>query len=451
LIQSNIKVVVASKEPSMVVEQVNMVQEEDAERSSRSSGSSSRERRCRISSDDESNSSCRAPEHEEELPADDNTHGDDDAVQQKNNNKRSCSIVAAVVEEETKDSEQGSEALRGGAPPRNKKKRSCLAAVVEREEEEEEKKDEANNSVSVDMKIKDDDTNRKRMLCLGMSLVNLRQLVEEEKTNRSPASPGEQRNVKDGIQSALEENSWIAAVRAVRAGIMTECYGRDLARCMATEAACNVRISTVSIQLGSSLHDERHVSCDCNNGKELCRKLRPLGPFAVVALDYFWQPTSAFERHWRDGFYRCTLPSLAKSGIVEQTGSIYLPFNPSAFKRVLTYRDDILPYYSISFIWKENMHENPIYKGTQRIDDVRDQKTLGKAWDQEEKYCRFTRRQACAGMEDGFITNAELRRYSDRLEDFECIRFIKLAVVSKDCAINSSGRILDKHGAPIVL
>ena len=84
------------------------------------------------------------------------------------------------------------------------------------------------------------------------------------------------------------------AVECVRRGILTEMDARDLARCVATEKACDVDCYSSSREIGAVYRDDRHVYGDFNN-RNFCKTLKKAFgediQFSQVILDYYWMPS----------------------------------------------------------------------------------------------------------------------------------------------------------------
>lgn len=84
------------------------------------------------------------------------------------------------------------------------------------------------------------------------------------------------------------------AVECVKRGILTEMDARDLARCVATEQACEVDTYTVSKEIGAVYRNDRHAYGDFN-GRNFCKSLRDAFgedvQFSQVILDYYWMPS----------------------------------------------------------------------------------------------------------------------------------------------------------------
>ena len=91
-----------------------------------------------------------------------------------------------------------------------------------------------------------------------------------------------------------KEASVDQAVECARRGILTEMDARDLARCVATEEACDVEAYSASREIGAVYRDDRHVYGDFNN-RNFCKTLKKAFgddvQFSQVILDYYWMPS----------------------------------------------------------------------------------------------------------------------------------------------------------------
>jgi len=273
----------------------------------------------------------------------------------------------------------------------------------------------------------------KKILCLAMSRADLRTNLEHN--GHSLGLLGEGNRETDILKAIMEWNPFVATVLWTCRGVFHQCYGRDLARCLATEMAVSepgveAKTYAVSIQAAAEFDSDRHITANFNQSHKLCKLLSDKGQFDEVVLDYFWNPSSAADIKWRDTLFRNTLPDLARDGILSAShGKIFLPFCPCCFKQVMAHREVLKSYYNISFLYKEEMGENPLWKGTQLIHPDICQHVLGKALSQEDLYCTYRREDMYGGMEEGAISHAELRSFADQLDRFEDIRFIKLEVL----------------------
>lgn len=102
---------------------------------------------------------------------------------------------------------------------------------------------------------------------------------------------------KHGFESDLlvhKDASVDQAIECVRRGILTEMDARDLARCVATEQACDVDAYSSSREIGAVYRDDRHVYGDFNN-RNFCKTLKKAFgqdvQFSQVILDYYWMPS----------------------------------------------------------------------------------------------------------------------------------------------------------------
>jgi hypothetical protein len=147
------------------------------------------------------------------------------------------------------------------------------------------------------------------------------------------------------------ELSVAQAVECVRADILEEIDGRDLARCIATEnagSASSHQAYTVSMQSASIYLKDRHVDANFNNSRKLRRAMKnAFGEvqFQQIILDYYWMPSVSLDvmlyvrslllflpnfsysiififvkgwlqTHWGKSFFTETLPDLVRNKLI---------------------------------------------------------------------------------------------------------------------------------------
>ena len=219
-----------------------------------------------------------------------------------------------------------------------------------------------------------------------------------------------------------------AVADLVKQCILSEMDGRDLARCVATENVCMMDVYTVSQEKGALYRDDRHLYANFNRPlfvKSLKRAFADV-IFDQIILDYFWIPSGWDEYHWKSSFFRTVLPGFVEGGVLAQDGAIYLPFCLHCFKEVLAAKEILLKYFNISFLLKNDLHRNSLWKGTQDIEARVMQNVFGKRIDQEEKYCTFRREDIASSLQGTSIRTSVVLDVSFRIEKFHEVRFIEL-------------------------
>jgi hypothetical protein len=237
-----------------------------------------------------------------------------------------------------------------------------------------------------------------------------------------------------GNYTKTNTNTIDSVIDAVRCGKLTEMDGRDLARLIQTELECGVDAYTVSLEEAATQYRaDRHLYANFNRHGFVSSVQRAFAQvkFQQVLLDYFWIPSSWNANHWTRSFFKVTLAQM-KGLLVSSQGRIYLPFCLHCFKEVLACRKTLLQTYNISFLYKHQLGEIALWRGTQTIAEQTMQFTLGKRRDQEELYCRFGPSAVMGQENDPSITKTEILHYCRKLEDFEDIRFIVLEPIAED-------------------
>mmetsp|Transcript_27339 Transcript_27339/g.66360 ORF Transcript_27339/g.66360 Transcript_27339/m.66360 type:complete len:1027 (+) Transcript_27339:268-3348(+) len=238
-----------------------------------------------------------------------------------------------------------------------------------------------------------------------------------------------------------KEASVDRAVECVRRGILTEMDARDLARCVATEQACDVDCYSSSREIGAVYRDDRHVYGDFNN-RNFCKTLKKAFgediQFSQVILDYYWMPSGWLVTRWAKTLFQQTLPDLVKMNMLTypssrsrnrknfEEGVVYLPFCAHVCKELVGGIDLLSQYYAISFVKKSELSGHSLWKGTMSIDGNTMQHVLGKRLDQEEVYCTFRKKDIFENMEDSHVSKPAVMRVLQAIEDYDNIRMIRL-------------------------
>ena len=212
-----------------------------------------------------------------------------------------------------------------------------------------------------------------------------------------------------GTRTLTVNHSVQSVLDCVKSNYMTAMDGRDLARCLATEQHCSVRVYTVSQEEGAVYEPNRHLWANFNRPSfvhALQKKFAGV-QFRQVILDYFWIPAGWDVSHWRSTLFQQTLVYLAERNVIQQPkkeqrcktihnkawpkncrtkrprnlsadtvsdkikiGVVYLPFCLHCFKEVIAHSETLVQHYDISFLRKGSLDENTLWAGTQQIDSV---------------------------------------------------------------------------------
>lgn len=279
-----------------------------------------------------------------------------------------------------------------------------------------------------------------KILCLGMSKACVESQMDMEGYNW---------NILDETSATVKQ-----AVELVCRGVLTEMDARDLARCRAMEVRHKVDAYTVSQENGSQYDKEYHLHANFNRSN-FCGALERAfkkPTFRQIILDYFWIPSGSWmSDHWSKSFFRITLPSFVKYGLLEfppesklydakdplpsteklGKGCIYLPFCLHVMKQLIANVDEIKLYFKITMLYKNELEEHALWSGTSTIDPVIMQGRFGKNIAQEEIYCTFTPRDVSEAMEDEHITKEEMTKVLRGIEDFADVRMVRLTPLAK--------------------
>ena len=261
------------------------------------------------------------------------------------------------------------------------------------------------------------------VLCLGVSYPCLAGQLAARGVPPSPIP-----TTHDGNQTTAA-----AVISSVQDGVLTQMDGRDLLRCVETEKACNVNVFCVSREQAAVYREDRHLDANFNRSSSFIKVLKRQFDgrrFQQVVLDWFWIPPGWDDSHWSRSFFVSTLSLLAREGLLEEDGRVFLPFCFHCFKEVIGSFESLRLYYNVSFLRKDELDTICLWKGTNRIDPRTMQDTLGKTIQQEEVYCTFGPRHVQSTNEK-FVSRQELLDVVGRLEDFHSVRFIALDLIDK--------------------
>lgn len=203
---------------------------------------------------------------------------------------------------------------------------------------------------------------KRKILCLGMSYADVDPFMNSLVTPHEPT-----------LNSAVRR-----VIECVRRDYVSEMDGRDLARVVATEYACQADLYTVSQEEGAKYRNDRHFHGNFNR-TNFVRRLQEhflCLEFDQIILDYFWIPAGWDVQHWSRTLFNNTLVELARQDVLpyrepkegELLGSVILPFCYHCFKEVIGNFKGLRRYYDVSFLRKDELSKVPLWKGTQQID-----------------------------------------------------------------------------------
>ncbi|KAL7484819.1 hypothetical protein ACHAW6_010432 [Cyclotella cf. meneghiniana] len=295
-------------------------------------------------------------------------------------------------------------------------------------------------------------TIRANILCLGMSYPSVDKALQER-----------QLGSKECIQHT--EPSVEQAIELVRRRILSTIDGRDYARIKAIEANNDMLAYAVSKEQGGPYEPKRHLNADFNSRTFLEQIKKQWGAgygskpimFKQVILDYFWIPSGTWaSNHWKQSFFKCNLPELVYQNLLNygdletdtryvsvskdvtggdyvtsDAGVVYLPFCENCFVEVVACSDTLSKVFGISFLPKNELDEHTLWKATNTISAGSMQDWLEKKLDQEEEYCKLTRKNLVHGSAIGStnIMKEEVLNVFDRINNVEEIRMIKLTAL----------------------
>ena len=176
-----------------------------------------------------------------------------------------------------------------------------------------------------------------------------------------------------------------------------------------------------------------------------------------VILDYFWIPSGSWAmKHWSHSLFNKNIPDLVIEGMFnfgeidkesvlitasEENGDqdfvysssavVYLPFCSHCLREVVACSSELSKYYTISFLRKDQLDEHTLWKSTNTISPDSMQGWLGKAIDQEEKYCTINAQEISIGADHAHVTTESVRNIFKRIDRVNEVRMIKLTALRK--------------------
>jgi hypothetical protein len=187
----------------------------------------------------------------------------------------------------------------------------------------------------------------------------------------------------------------------------------------------NSTVYTVSLQDG---HEKFHLNADFTDRrfplKVMDQFLRKgSGRFDQIILDFIWSPPSWTMIRWGRHFFASILPRVSAEDILADDGVVYLPFSPYVFKSVMTYEDELLAEYNISFVLSDEFKKLLFIEALREIPDSA---LGGKTMSSDiENYC-CTTLQEIQQQADGKITKEKLVDYFGKIKNDKDVRLIKL-------------------------
>ena len=203
---------------------------------------------------------------------------------------------------------------------------------------------------------------------------------------------------------------------------------RDMIRILSLEYMYNCYCYTISI-LETENDSNRHSNINFNNRKfckSLIQKYTQNISFKEVILDYFFMPNSWQKDHWKESFFRNTIPDLFKTGLLEEDGLIFIPFCLHCLEQIVINIEIISEIYCIEFVPIEDLKKShKLWNATQIIPDSDFNNIFGKDKKQEEIYCVLTINQIKSSVQCKHIRN-KLISVMEKINNVTKIRMIKL-------------------------
>ena len=109
-----------------------------------------------------------------------------------------------------------------------------------------------------------------------------------------------------------------------------------------------------------------------------------------------------------------------------EEGVVFLPFCAHVCKELVGGIKKLSEYFAITFVKKDELPVHALWKVTMSIEADVMQHRLGKRLDQEEIYCTFQPTDIYQSMEDAHINKDDVMKMLLSIEDFECVRMIRL-------------------------
>jgi hypothetical protein len=231
-------------------------------------------------------------------------------------------------------------------------------------------------------------------------------------------------------------STWTEALEDNMDGRMPKSSARDLILCLATEAAADVNVFTVSNKkkTDAAHMTDRHLSLTNIFHKDFCKNLKiNFGQeivFRQVTFDYVW--TTSAEHDFNLTWFRDTLgelndlltdPPNGKAG-----GEVFLPFNVSVMIGLVYALESLTDNYGIHFLTEDQLACCcDLYKGTQAIIKEQMQAILGE----EKTTCRLSTQhfnEACYPKE---VSKDAVLAVANRIENLQNVRMVCLRRLSK--------------------
>jgi len=298
-------------------------------------------------------------------------------------------------------------------------------------------------------------TNRRNILCLGMSYPHVDWVVRNFKLPKN-TKPIVLFNQEPSVEQAIE---------LVRRNILNQIDGRDLARINALEADNDKLAYTVSKEQAAVWYEKRHLHADFNSRNLVNQMVLKWGKtvrFHQVILDYFWSPSGSWAiKSWQRSFFNENIPNFVthklfnfgsldkdttlvkpsaaskkkkrkdSAYLTSDAAVVYLPFSSHCFRQVVACYENLSKFYTISFLKKEDLDEHTLWKATNTISPSSMQVWLAKSIDQEEKYCKLDYSEIRGFSDDEFATREDIINIFNRIAEPDEVRMIKLMALRK--------------------
>eukprot|EP00985_Skeletonema_marinoi_P017477 scaffold9585_cov103-Skeletonema_marinoi.AAC.3 len=268
-------------------------------------------------------------------------------------------------------------------------------------------------------------TNRRNILCLGMSYPHVDWVVRNFKLPKN-TKPIVLFNQEPSVEQAIE---------LVRRNILNQIDGRDLARINALEADNDKLAYTVSKEQAAVWYEKRHLHADFNSRNLVNQMVLKWGKtvrFHQVILDYFWSPSGSWAiKSWQRSFFNENIPNfvthkLFNFGSLDKDTTLVKPSAASKKKK----RKDST-YLTSDAAVKEDLDEHTLWKATNTISPSSMQVWLAKSIDQEEKYCKLDYSEIRGFSDDEFATREDIINIFNRIAEPDEVRMIKLMALRK--------------------
>ena len=158
-------------------------------------------------------------------------------------------------------------------------------------------------------------------------------------------------------------------------------------------------------------------------------------------MDYCWISTTGWQSiRWGSTLFNTTIPNFVKKGFIDfrnlnfknqEPPCLYLPFCRHCLIEIVAAYREISECYTIQFLTKEKLPNNVLWEGTSHIDVDKMQNILGKNPNQEEQYCKVTKRELDQMNMFGRVTKEDVISVYNKIDRVDDVRMIRLEVLHK--------------------